>query len=83
MIKLQKKAGIDIVFCLDTTASMGKYIVLAKQSVELIIKSLKNSFEFLGAELTEKIRIGLICYKDKSEKTNDEWEKVDLNENLD
>jgi hypothetical protein len=33
----------------------------------------------LGKELTEKIRIGLVCYKDKAERKKNEWAKVDLN----
>jgi hypothetical protein len=34
----------------------------------------------LGKEWVKKIRIGLVCYKDKADKSN--WEKVDLDNNL-
>jgi hypothetical protein len=42
---------------------------------------LENSFGFFGKLMAKKIRIGLVCYKDKAHRND--WEIVDLNFNLD
>jgi hypothetical protein len=41
---------------------------------------MERSFNYLSEELTKKIRIGLVCYKDVNEKN--EWESLDLDQDL-
>jgi Mg-chelatase subunit ChlD len=58
---IAKKPYVEVVFCLDTTGSMGGLIEGAKQKIWLICN------QILNGRPTPKLRIGLVAFKDKGD----------------
>lgn len=69
------KPLVEVVFCLDTTGSMGGLIDAAKQKIWAI------SNQIAGGNPTPRLKIGLVAYRDRG----DEYvtKLVDLTEDLD
>jgi Mg-chelatase subunit ChlD len=73
--KADKKPKVEVVFCLDTTGSMGGLIDGAKQKIWSISNQIANG------KPTPELKVGLVAYRDKGD---DYITKVfDLTEDLD
>src|SRR5215472_9571267 len=57
----KKKPKIEVVFCLDTTGSMGGLIEGAKQKIWSI------SNQIASGKPTPELKIGLVAYRDKGD----------------
>src|SRR3954467_4924621 len=56
-----KKPKVEVVFCLDTTGSMGGLIEAAKQKIWSI------SNQIAGGKPTPLLKVGLVAYRDKGD----------------
>src|SRR3954467_13396584 len=56
-----KKPNVEVVFCLDTTGSMGGLIEAAKQKIWSI------SNQIAGGKPTPLLKVGLVAYRDKGD----------------
>ena len=59
--KPAKKPKIEVVFCLDTTGSMGGLIEGAKQKIWAI------SNQIAGGKPTPELKVGLVAYRDRGD----------------
>src|SRR5436190_13155903 len=59
--KPAKKPQVEVVFCLDTTGSMGGLIEAAKQKIWSISNQIANG------KPTPELKIGLVAYRDKGD----------------
>src|SRR5262245_19247081 len=59
--KKAAKPQVEVVFCLDTTGSMGGLIEAAKQKIWAI------SNQIAGGTPTPQVKIGLVAYRDRSD----------------
>src|SRR3954452_17304987 len=57
----EKKPQVEVVFCLDTTGSMGGLIEAAKQKIWSI------SNQIAGGKPTPMLKVGLVAYRDKGD----------------
>src|SRR5919109_135242 len=57
----EKKPQVEVVFCLDTTGSMGGLIEAAKQKIWSI------SNQIAGGKPTPDLKVGLVAYRDKGD----------------
>ncbi len=57
----KKKPKVEVVFCLDTTGSMGGLIEAAKQKIWSI------SNQIASGKPTPELKIGLVAYRDKGD----------------
>lgn len=74
--KPEKKAPIvEVVFCLDTTGSMGGLLEGAKQKIWSMVN------QIAGGKPTPELRIGLVAYRDKGD--NYVTQITDLTDDLD
>ncbi len=73
--KKQAKPQVEVVFCLDTTGSMGGLIDAAKQKIWSICN------QIAGGKPTPDLKVGLVAYRDRG----DEYvtKVFDLTDNLD
>src|SRR5438067_4133088 len=71
----KKKPRVEVVFCLDTTGSMGGLIEGAKQKIWAIAN------QIAGGKPNPDLKIGLVAYRDKG----DEYvtKVIDLTDDLD
>ncbi len=74
-VTTQSNPRVDVVFVLDTTGSMGGLIQTAKEKIWSIATTLAS------AQPTPEIRIGLVAYRDRSDKYV--TKVVDLSDDLD
>src|SRR5712692_1545194 len=70
-----KKPQVEVVFCLDTTGSMGGLIEAAKQKIWAI------SNQIASGKPTPDLKIGLVAYRDRGD--NYITKVFDLSEDLD
>ena len=59
--KPAKKPQVEVVFCLDTTGSMGGLIEAAKQKIWSI------SNQIASGKPTPELKVGLVAYRDKGD----------------
>lgn len=59
--KAKERPQVEVVFCLDTTGSMGGLINAAKQKIWAI------SNQIAGGNPTPQLKIGLVAYRDRSD----------------
>jgi Mg-chelatase subunit ChlD len=73
--KKEKQPQVEVVFCLDTTGSMGGLIDAAKQKIWAICN------QIVSGKPTPRVKIGLVAYRDRG----DEYvtKVFDLTEDLD
>src|SRR5438552_12164021 len=73
--KKQDKPQVEVVFCLDTTGSMGGLIDAAKQKIWSICN------QIAGGKPTPQLKVGLVAYRDRG----DEYvtKVTDLTDDLD
>jgi Mg-chelatase subunit ChlD len=60
-VKKDAKPQVEVVFCLDTTGSMGGLIQAAKQKIWAI------SNQIAGGKPTPNLKIGLVAYRDRGD----------------
>lgn len=70
-----KKAKVEVVFCLDTTGSMGGLIEGAKQKIWAIAN------QIAGGKPTPEVRMGLVAYRDRGDAYI--TKVIDLSDDLD
>jgi hypothetical protein len=73
--KAKAKPKVEVVFCLDTTGSMGGLIEGAKQKIWAI------SNQIAGGKPTPDLKVGLVAYRDRSDAYV--TKVVDLSDDLD
>src|SRR5947209_11607192 len=56
-----KKPQVEVVFCLDTTGSMGGLIEGAKQKIWAICN------QVVSGQPTPEVKVGLVAYRDKGD----------------
>src|SRR5688572_7738913 len=71
----KSKPKVEVVFCLDTTGSMGGLLEGAKQKIWAI------SNQIASGKPTPELKIGLVAYRDKSDSYVTQIH--DLNDDLD
>src|SRR5438552_6665382 len=59
--KKQDKPRVEVVFCLDTTGSMGGLIKAAKDKIWSICN------QIAGGKPTPQLRVGLVAYRDRGD----------------
>jgi hypothetical protein len=67
--KKEKYSGMDIVFVLDSTGSMGPYIEGAKESLKTIIEDSKESLKDINAD-ESSLRFAVVAYRDHPPQEN-------------
>src|SRR5579864_8058487 len=60
-VKKDTRPQVEVVFCLDTTGSMGGLIDAAKQKIWAI------SNQIAGGKPTPRLKIGLVAYRDRGD----------------
>lgn len=74
---LSDRPRVEVVFCLDTTASMGSLLQGAKQKIWAI------SNQILTGRPTPSLRVGLVAYRDRGAAVEYVTKVFDLSEDLD
>jgi len=73
--KQEARPNVEVVFCLDTTGSMGGLIDAAKQKIWAI------SNQIAGGKPTPNVKIGLVAYRDRGDQYV--TKVIDLTDDLD
>src|SRR4051812_36597662 len=60
-VPAEKKPKVEVVFCLDTTGSMGGLIDGAKQKIWAICN------QIAGGKPTPDLKVGLVAYRDRGD----------------
>lgn len=74
---LSDRPRVEVVFCLDTTASMGSLLQGAKQKIWAV------SNQVLTGRPTPELRIGLVAYRDRGRVEEYVTRAIELSEDLD
>jgi Mg-chelatase subunit ChlD len=76
-VQKDARPNVEVVFCLDTTGSMGGLIAAAKQKIWSICN------QIAGGKPTPNLKVGLVAYRDRGPKEEYVTRVYDLTDDLD